>query len=325
MKQTKSWAELRAILPSKAADWANCDTICLSAALSSLARVNSTSRSASASEISKSFWVLMTLARPRFSEFDNQGLVSIAVAIAKLKDSISPSSSPTSISTSFVTVASSSPSPSSSSSSPTSSLPLILNELLEASKPSITTFSPQSLANLIWALATCDHQPCGSWLTSFYRQVDDQLDHLKSQDVANILWSLCKLDLMPDIWVRDGLVERALGAIKEQVQSQQSVASAGPAKGQDPATLIQCLARWYYLYNYRVSDEWLSEYLSLVQPSLDSYLPFDLVSIIHSCVVMSYQPSRSWMAQYYQHIMHSLKYDPTLSYSDFQRLMWALR
>ena len=313
MKQAKSWAELRAVLPSAAADWASSDTICLSAALSSLARVNFASRGTSASDISKAFWVLMALARPRFAEFDNQGLVSIAVAVAKLKDVITTTSS--SSSNSII-----------SSSTPAipSNLPTILNELLEASKPSMDSFSPQSLANLIWALATFDHQPCGSWLTSFYRQVDDQLDHLKSQDVANILWSLCKLDLMPDIWVRDGLVERALGAIKEQVQGTTSV-TCGPSKGQDPATLIQCLARWYYLYNYRVPDEWLSEYLYLVQPSLGTYLPFDLVSIIHSCVVMSYQPSRSWMSQYYAQIMHSLKYDPTLSYSDFQRLMWALR
>jgi hypothetical protein len=30
------------------------------------------------------------------------------------------------------------------------------------------------------------------------------------------------------------------------------------------------------------------------------------------------------MTSYYTHIMRSLKHDPTLSYSDFQRLMWAL-
>jgi hypothetical protein len=35
--------------------------------------------------------------------------------------------------------------------------------------------------------------------------------------------------------LRDGLVERALGAIKE---------SSGRQSGQDPATLIQCLARY---------------------------------------------------------------------------------
>lgn len=196
------------------------------------------------------------------------------------------------------------------------------------------SFSPQSLANLIWALATFDHQPCGSWLTCYYRQVDEQLDNLKSQDVANILWSLCKLDLMPDIWVRDGLVERALGAIKEQSQvtevrvtgemGMNGTKALVGSNGKDPATLIQCLARWYYLYNYRVPDELLSEYLAMIQNSLGSYLPFDLVSIVHSCVVMNFQPSRSWMTQYYIHIMHSLKYDPTLSYSDFQRLMWAL-
>jgi hypothetical protein len=56
---------------------------------------------------------------------------------------------------------------------------------------------------------------------------------LKSQDVANVMWSLCKLDLMPDIWLRDSLVERALGAVREQDGS----------SGQDPATLIQGLAR----------------------------------------------------------------------------------
>ncbi len=61
-------------------------------------------------------------------------------------------------------------------------------------------FTPQALANFIWALATVDHQPSGKWLTAFYRRLDDQMDALKEQDVANVLWSLCKLDLMPDIW-----------------------------------------------------------------------------------------------------------------------------
>ena len=37
----------------------------------------------------------------------------------------------------------------------------------------------------------------------------------------------------------------------------------------------------YYLYNYRVSDEWLGEYLALVQPRLGACMPFDLVSMAH--------------------------------------------
>ena len=140
---------------------------------------------------------------------------------------------------------------------------------------------------------------------------------------------------MPDIWLRDGLVERALDAVRDpsstpDASTAGSVAivstvpgSTASGTGQDPATLIQCLARWYYLYNYRVPDEWLAEYLAIVQPSLAATMPFDLVSILHSCVVMNFQPGRSWMADYYAHIMHSLKHDPSLSYGDFQRLMWV--
>ena len=140
---------------------------------------------------------------------------------------------------------------------------------------------------------------------------------------------------MPDIWLRDGLVERALDAVRDpsstpDASTAGSVAivstvpgSTASGTGQDPATLIQCLARWYYLYNYRVPDEWLAEYLTIVQPSLAATMPFDLVSILHSCVVMNFLPGRSWMADYYAHIMHSLKHDPSLSYGDFQRLMWV--
>jgi len=190
----------------------------------------------------------------------------------------------------------------------------LFTKLIDHSLPHLPYFTPQALANFIWALATAGQQPCGAWLTEYYRNVERKVDVLKSQDIANIMWALCKFDLMPDIWLMDALVSRALPAISEQPA----------ASGQDPATLIQCLARYYYLYNYRVSDEWLHEFLRIVRPNLSSYMPFDLVSIVHSCVVMSHQPSRLWMAEYYLVLKDRLMFDPTLSYSDFQRLMWAL-
>ncbi|KAG1681554.1 hypothetical protein FOA52_014062 [Chlamydomonas sp. UWO 241] len=364
LKAAKSWRDLAALLPSAAAEWAGVDTICLSAGFVALARVAPRERvsgggrsgdgGAAGADVAAVLRTLVALARPRLAEFDAQGLVSTAVSIAKLQEycgpeydapSVAPAPSIASTSGSSASSSGSAsaaqaspqqqqqqPPPLGSSSHPGVSArcasavaagsagfggqgPLsLLPPLLACSTYVMGSFSPQALANLVWALATVGLHPSGAWLTDYYRRTDESVDALKSQDVANIMWSLCKLDLMPDIWLRDSLVQRSLEAVREQDGS----------SGQDPATLVQCLARWYYLYNYRPSDEWLAEYLRIVQPSLATYMPFDLVSIVHSCVVMNYLPQRSWMADYYTTIMHALKHDPTLSYNDFQRLMWAL-
>ena len=62
----------------------------------------------------------------------------------------------------------------------------------------------------------------------------------------------------------------------------------------------------------------------MIEPHLGTYLPMDLVSIVHSCVVMNVLPNRTWMTHFYAVLKDRLIFDPTLSYNDFQRLMWAL-
>lgn len=376
-KQAKTWHELSAILPHTMQEWTGVDAACLVSAFSSLARVAPASLRTSPSpslrtsptdlltraEISSALSLLNQLAAPRLPDLDAQGLVTLIVSLAKMQDLFPSAKDPPRVdhaileTNSHSTQAPTAPSaPTSSSSSaataaagaaliPSLSLGCTIAQLLDLSLDLMPHFTPQSLANLIWALATLNHQPSGAWLTEYYRRLDEQIEALGSRDVSNILWSLCKLDLMPDLWLRDSLVERALEAVKEQQlmdqqhQGQQGrmqtqgggAAGAGgggssvtQGQGQDRATLIQCLARWYFLYNYRPPDEWIAEYLRLVQPSLGAYLPFDLVSLVHSCVVMNYQPSRSWMTAYYRSVMHSLRNDSTLSTGDLQRLMWAL-
>lgn len=388
------------------------DAICLTAAFSSLARVAarnpgssprpSSSLSAhdpiSRAEIGSALRLITQLAMQRLSTFDAQGLVTMAVSLAKLQDyysagasshtsvtdgvpsaaaaghgslasafgssgaralvnlSVSASStanSPVSSSSSSSNGAAAPLPPSASPSSPSTAPPLreVIDHVLTHSRTLMPRFLPTSLANLIWALATLSYPPCGAWLTEYYRRLESQLGSMGSRDVCNILWSLCKLDLMPDVWLRDGLVERCLQAVREQhkphaAHTSAHTSAAVPAaagaqrvgagaavvsassggasllpSGQDRATLIQCLARWYFLYNYRVPDEWISQYLSLVLPALGQYSAFDLVSVVHSCVVMNYQPSRRWMAGYSLFVLRSLKHDPTLGVGDLQRLM----
>ncbi|GAX82823.1 hypothetical protein CEUSTIGMA_g10249.t1 [Chlamydomonas eustigma] len=323
LKQAATYSDVRRLLPAQHAEWIGVDTVCLTASLSALARVASKGAGGKGNrlstpdklEILKHVNLLIHLTKPRLAELDVQGLAAVAVSIAKLQQECMASDSTCTASCSYIDGTADDSHADSETELSGASLCALFNDLLHFSTFVLDRFSPQGLANLIWAVATVGYQPSGKWLTEYYRQVDSVLPQLQSRDVANILWSLCKSDLMPDIWLRDGLVERALDAIKE---------SSGKQSGQDPATLIQCLARWYYLYNYRVPDEWLTEYLSIVQPSLGSYLPSDLVSLLHSCVVMNYQPSRPWMTDYYTNIMRSLKYEPPISYSDFQRLFWAL-
>jgi hypothetical protein len=85
-----------------------------------------------------------------------------------------------------------------------------------------------------------------------------------------------------------------------------------------------CLAIWSRSFSYRLPEDKLAAFCAAIQPALPSYLPQDLVSIVHSLVVMNAHPSREWMARFYLVLRDRLIFDPTLSIADFQRLLWAL-
>jgi len=207
LKQAPSWLELRDLLPKLTSDaqWASVDTICLTAALSALARcavratttkptaaalLSSTpaasvslptppptlfsssqpsaalNRAASAdaanrAEISDAASVLLSFSWQRLSEFDAQGLVTVAVSVAKLRVA--------GLSDSWVSVALPAGAPPQSEAKGADeeqrALTRLYSDLLHHSSYVLHRFTPQALANLVWALATVGHQPCGRWLT----------------------------------------------------------------------------------------------------------------------------------------------------------------
>ncbi|MEW5318204.1 MAG: hypothetical protein WDW38_009444 [Sanguina aurantia] len=231
---------------------------------------------------------LLPLLQQKLTTLSGAQLVSVAVALAKIQHS----GSKTVDSNVFVA-------------------------LLAASEAHLSTLPAHALANLVWALG--------------HAVMEEQVDNMDVQDIANTMWGLCTFDLMPDVWLVDIMVERALLQIKAEGSSSSSASqivcsrSGQPTQpGQDAATIITCVARYYFRYNYHVPEEWLPAFLSAILPQLRSYLPADLVSIIHSVVTLNCEPSRAWMAAFYGVIRERLVSDPTLPTSAFSRLLWAL-
>jgi hypothetical protein len=90
LRQAKTMRELGQLLPETVAEWQGMDTIALSAALAALARVWSRCKSLnpkpSEDRVAHFLGVLVQLAQPRLAELDAQGLVTVAVSLAKLQD-----------------------------------------------------------------------------------------------------------------------------------------------------------------------------------------------------------------------------------------------
>lgn len=142
-------------------------------------------------------------------------------------------------------------------------------------------------------------------------------DRFNSQDIAQTLWGLCRFEVRPPRPLLEALCDRALEDFKAAAAS--SSASSRPS-GQAAATIMSCLAR----IGTTPPDTWLVSFLTTTQPQLQHYVPMDLVAIVHAFVSLNLSPGEAWMEQFYAVLKQRLIFNPTLSYSDFSRLMWAL-
>ncbi|GLC36924.1 hypothetical protein PLESTM_000519000 [Pleodorina starrii] len=126
---------------------------------------------------------VVALVRIRLREFDSNGLVTVAVGLAKLSCHVPVEAS-------------------------------VFRSLLTPLEPRLQGLTPKALANLMWALATAGVQPCGSWLSRFYTSLERQLDAFSGGDLATLLWGLAKLDLMPEVWLMDSVVAASLSGLR---------------------------------------------------------------------------------------------------------------
>ena len=70
-------------------------------------------------------------------------------------------------------------------------------ELMEAaalhSRTLMTTFQPQSVANMIWAYATLAHTPPSDFLTLLCNHALHELPNFSPQNISNTIWALATL------------------------------------------------------------------------------------------------------------------------------------
>jgi len=298
VKAAKSWREVVDVMESAQKMPAEqLDDVFVSAVLSTLPKlIRRADRKLTDAEKASVTSAVQALVRsqlqPRLAagELDAQGVVTAAVGLAKLSDCDMYPSQP--------------------------DLSQLLQQLAAHSVGHMRAgrMSGQGLSNFAWALAACGVRPPSSWLSEFYARVEEQMGSLNGQDIANIFWAVCRLELMPP-WVTGsmpGIMGHAVRCV------------AGADTGQDPATILVCLAIWSRSFSYRPPDAKIQGLLNAMHPQLAKYAPQDLVSCVHSLVVLNISPSRAWMTTFYVVLRDRLVSSPTLSYADFQRLLWAL-
>ena len=70
-------------------------------------------------------------------------------------------------------------------------------ELMEAaalhSRTMMTSFQPQSIANMIWAYATLAHTPPSDFLTLLCNHALHELPNFSPQNISNTIWALATL------------------------------------------------------------------------------------------------------------------------------------
>jgi len=296
IKQATNWKDLQAALAMAREHEHELDCIALTACFSSLPRVlkrYSKLQAQERAEVASAVDWLTAQLRPRLSSWDSVGLVGAAVGLAKLD--------------SYGLMEQRDP----------AQLRCLLQDIAAASVVHMKSgdISPQGLSNLAWALAVAGVRPSGAWLSEFWHELEEQLEHLNAKDVAHVFWSICRLEIMPP-WVSDGSMPSMIGHAMKCVGTAET--------GQDPATVLVCLAIWHRSFSYHAPAAEVTRMLSNMQPRLGNYMPQDLVSIVHSLVVMNFTPGRAWMTDFYMVLRNRLVSEPTLSYSDFQRLLWAL-
>lgn len=247
------------------------------------ARQGSAAANDDSREFRRFFVKLLSSVEPRLAEFDAQGLTCVLRCMAKLDCRDRE----------------------------------MYERLVDASAAQLAHATPHALSLLILSLATADHAPSAPWLAAFYCSLDAKLPDLSAADVANVLWGLCKLDLVPE----GGLLRRIMAQALEQLPA------AAPG-GQDPATIIACLARFSWLrYGFRVPYDFVAQFLYVVQGGLPAYGGRELVTLLHSLVCLDYQPDDAFMAQFYGVLKERLLVTAELGAlpsADFSRLLWSL-
>ncbi len=61
------------------------------------------------------------------------------------------------------------------------------------SRALMTTFQPQSIANMIWAYATLAHSPPSDFLTLLCGHALHELPNFSPQNISNTIWALATL------------------------------------------------------------------------------------------------------------------------------------
>lgn len=105
---------------------------------------------------------LLPLLQQKLTTLSGPQLVSVAVALAKIQH------------TGSKTVDSS-----------------VFVALLGASEAHLSSLPAHALGNLVWALGHAGVRPSGAWLSSCYRSMEEQVDNMDVQDIANSMWGEC--------------------------------------------------------------------------------------------------------------------------------------
>jgi hypothetical protein len=82
----------------------------------------------------------------------------------------------------------------------------VLQAVEERAVAVVDEFNPQGLANVLWALASLNHQPHEHALATLSRGVGRLAPRFNAQNLANVVWAYATLQRVPDTAVLGALL-----------------------------------------------------------------------------------------------------------------------
>lgn len=121
----------------------------------------------------------------------------------------------------------------------------------------------QELANLLWALATMDHQPPAAWLADVVAETGSRLHRFSPQELTNTAWALVQLRARPsDAWLSSfcAAAHSRLGVF-EPADVSMALWALAALQHEPPAALLDALAARAALLAARLEERHVASML----------------------------------------------------------------
>jgi hypothetical protein len=181
---------------------------------------------------------------------------------------------------------------------------LLIQKLLDRALATIEGFAPQHIANLAWALATLKIRPNSDVFEALSTRSVAISSYLKPQEIANLLWSMATIGFHPSEVLVDAI-------------SLQSVSSIQEFKSQEIVNVLWAMAT----LNIRPCTRMVHAMLMRAELLEKDFQPKGVANFMSALAKIGVRPSTPlFQAMFRQAITKSRQFNPI----DIASLVWAL-